>query len=91
VNLRGAAPPVWRRLEVPSAITLDHLHQALQEAFGWSSTGPAHCSRHGAVAEDCCQPYGPRCRRRRFGVQANPGRGRPTAQQLVSVDSLGEA
>ena len=40
VSLRGAAPPVWRRLEVPSAITLDHLHQVLQEAFGWSGTGP---------------------------------------------------
>jgi hypothetical protein len=39
VSLPGATPPVWRRLEVPSAITLDHLHQVLQEAFGWSGTG----------------------------------------------------
>ncbi|MGH3171457.1 MAG: plasmid pRiA4b ORF-3 family protein [Trebonia sp.] len=40
VSLRGAASPVWRRLEVPSAITLDRLHHVLQEAFAWSDTGP---------------------------------------------------
>jgi hypothetical protein len=39
-SLRGADPPVWRRLEVPSAMTLDQLHHVLQEAFGWSDTGP---------------------------------------------------
>jgi hypothetical protein len=40
VSQRGTTPPVWRRLEVPSAITLDQLHHVLQEAFGWSGTGP---------------------------------------------------
>ena len=40
VSLRGTTPTVWRRLEVPSAITLDQLHEVLQEAFGWSDTGP---------------------------------------------------
>ena len=39
VSLRGIVPPVRRRLEVPSAITLDRLHQVLQEAFGWSGIG----------------------------------------------------
>jgi pRiA4b ORF-3-like protein len=35
VNLYGAKPPVWRRLEIPSAMTLDLVHQVLQAAFGW--------------------------------------------------------
>jgi hypothetical protein len=40
VSLHGAAPPPWRRLEVSSAITLDRLHEVLQETFGWSDFGP---------------------------------------------------
>jgi hypothetical protein len=35
VTLHGAKPPVWRRLEIPSAMTLDRLHEILQTAFGW--------------------------------------------------------
>ncbi|HEX4099486.1 MAG TPA: plasmid pRiA4b ORF-3 family protein [Pseudonocardiaceae bacterium] len=37
ITLRGARPPIWRRLEVPSRITLGQLHHAIQEAFGWES------------------------------------------------------
>ena len=40
VSLYGAAPPPWRRLELPSAMTLDRLHGVLQEAFGWTGFGP---------------------------------------------------
>lgn len=36
VSLEGADPPVWRRLEIPSAMTLDRLHEVLQEAFNWA-------------------------------------------------------
>ncbi len=36
VTLRGARPPIWRRLEVPSGITLEQLHHTIQEAFGWA-------------------------------------------------------
>jgi hypothetical protein len=36
VNLYGAKPPVWRRLEIPSAMTLDLVHEVLQSAFDWT-------------------------------------------------------
>jgi hypothetical protein len=35
VSLYGAKPPVWRRLEIPSAMPLNLVHAVLQVAFGW--------------------------------------------------------
>lgn len=35
VTLAGLKPPVWRRLLVPSEITLDRLHDVIQIAMGW--------------------------------------------------------
>ena len=35
VSLYGAKPPVWRRLEIPSAMTLDLVHEVVQAGFGW--------------------------------------------------------
>ena len=35
VSLYGAKPPVWRRLEIPSAMPLNLVHAVLQIAFGW--------------------------------------------------------
>lgn len=35
VTLRDVRPAVWRRLVVPSSITLGQLHLVLQAAFGW--------------------------------------------------------
>lgn len=34
ITLRGGKPPIWRRLEVPSTITLRDLHDAIQAVFG---------------------------------------------------------
>jgi hypothetical protein len=35
VALRGTKPPVWRRLEVASTMTLGQLHDVIQAAFDW--------------------------------------------------------
>jgi hypothetical protein len=35
IGLEGASPPLWRRIQVPSAASLGFLHSIIQEAFGW--------------------------------------------------------
>lgn len=38
VGLRGAKPPIWRRLEVPADIRLTKLHEVIQIAFDWHNS-----------------------------------------------------
>jgi hypothetical protein len=38
VDLVGATPPVWRRLELPSTLRLDQLHGVLQAVFDWTDS-----------------------------------------------------
>ncbi|WP_084196106.1 plasmid pRiA4b ORF-3 family protein [Streptosporangium amethystogenes] len=35
VTLREVSPPVWRRVHVPSTVTLADLHEVIQVAMGW--------------------------------------------------------
>ena len=36
VDLKGAKPPCWRRLELASDLMLDELHEVMQATFAWS-------------------------------------------------------
>ncbi len=38
VTLLGIRPPIWRRIAVPSAMTLGELHAVLQLAMGWTDS-----------------------------------------------------
>jgi hypothetical protein len=38
VTLKDYRPPIWRRLQVPSTITLGKLHRILQDAMGWTDS-----------------------------------------------------
>ncbi|CAE6872135.1 hypothetical protein R69746_08505 [Paraburkholderia aspalathi] len=38
LRLREIKPVVWRRIEVPSTITLADLHQVIQTAMGWTNS-----------------------------------------------------
>lgn len=40
VSLHGAKPAIWRRLEIPGAMTLDLVHEVFQAAFDWEGYHP---------------------------------------------------
>jgi hypothetical protein len=46
-DLDDAQPPIWRRLDLRSNLTLDLLHQVLQVAFGWTDSHPHRFSLGG--------------------------------------------
>jgi len=37
IELQDTKPPIWRRIEVPSAISLKDLHSVIQAAMGWEN------------------------------------------------------
>jgi len=35
ITLKGARPPIWRRVQVHANVTLYQLHEIIQVAMGW--------------------------------------------------------
>jgi hypothetical protein len=76
VTIEGTKPPVWRRLLVPSDVTLADLHHVFQTAFGWEDYHLHEFEvaghRFGVVDGEDWQP--PRDERRyRLNTVAHPG------------------
>ncbi len=38
IELQGAKPPIWRRIQVPGDITLEQLHGVIQLCMGWTDS-----------------------------------------------------
>jgi Plasmid pRiA4b ORF-3-like protein len=47
ITLQGSKPPIWRRVQVQSNITLDVLHDIIQTAMGWTNSHLHHFYVHG--------------------------------------------
>ena len=56
VDLDGTEPPIWRRLEVASDLTLERLHEVLQIAMGWSNSHLHHFVM-GSESDRPVQPF----------------------------------
>jgi hypothetical protein len=52
VDLDDTEPRIWRRLNVRSDLTLDVLHQVLQDAFGWTDSHLHRFALGGGVWDD---------------------------------------
>ena len=48
ITLSGSNPAIWRRVQVPGDIKLNHLHDVLQVAMGWTDSH-LHQFRVGSV------------------------------------------
>ena len=38
ITLKGIRPPIWRRVQVASDVTLSHLHWVIQLSMGWTNS-----------------------------------------------------
>lgn len=77
VTLRHVEPPIWRRLVVPGAITLDRLHDVLQVVMGWEDDHPhgfstARGGSRGRLRR-VCDPVEDEAATRLDSVLARPG------------------
>ncbi len=69
VTIDGTRPPVWRRIEVPSTMTLAELHDVVQVAFGWEDANLHHFE----------------IGRTRYGVDDGMGWGDPPVDEASAV------
>lgn len=56
-DLDDADPPIWRRLDLRSDLTLDILHQVLQVAFDWTDSHLHRFSLGGRAFDRDSQPF----------------------------------
>ncbi|MFK8186265.1 MAG: plasmid pRiA4b ORF-3 family protein [Phormidesmis sp.] len=47
ITLRDIRPPIWRRVQVSSDVTLSHLHWVIQLAMGWTNSHLHSFTIHG--------------------------------------------
>src|SRR5699024_8728478 len=57
VDLREAKPPIWRRLELRSDLSLENVHDVLQTAFGWAGYHLWRFSAGGGPFDDHSQQF----------------------------------
>ena len=57
VDLDGAEPPIWRRLEVSSDLPLNLVHDVVQAAMGWSNSHLHHFTMGPDVNDRRLQPF----------------------------------
>ncbi len=37
IVIRGIVPPIWHRIQLPTAFTFDELHEVIQRVFDWEN------------------------------------------------------
>jgi hypothetical protein len=79
ISLRGASPPIWRRLRLPAAATLGQVHHVIQVAFGWDDSH-LHDFEAG----------GQRYSRAEFGLESRQGRVHDEDKAILSAVAPGE-
>jgi hypothetical protein len=57
VDLLRAKPPIWRRVELPSTLTLDRLHDVAQVLFAWDDSHLHRFSLGGSAWDDDAEQF----------------------------------
>ena len=57
IDLDDAQPPIWRRLDLRSDLTLEVVHQVIQDAFGWTDSHLHRFAVGGSVWDRAAQLF----------------------------------
>src|SRR5271166_3502901 len=89
VTLLGTKPPIWRRLLVPSTLTLARLHDVLQTTMGWAG-GHMHefrtADRHFGIPDPGDRSMGMPHVENERGVKLSKMLWRPGAKLIYTYD-----